>query len=306
MATRVGEFLLNLFGVLNFRFETNQQKFRVSYRGQIISAIFFILYEVLVIKTYNERHFALRIHNLEFINVLSLIDLVNWFWMFNILYLDKLFRCGSYVKIMNRILKIENQCSSFYNLLKVNRMFYKYCFKFFAAFLIYCLLYAPFEYQVIFNQSFFKTFLDLTYIFGFIVLYVLNIFVEMSFFLKVKLHFVRVNWEIRVCGRNHQQLRKLFVLHGKWLEQVEDMIPVFAKMKLCHVFFVYISVPVYIFFMESGFSDYGSTGALWFNLYWLVVPLLMMGSCSVWAMPIHEVSFCARLNSKEIIFIFDE
>lgn len=287
MTSRFLEVFLNIFGIFYFRY--NRKSNSVNFNGflMIFSISVFVIIELIL---YCELKYSFANFS-DIFEILSCAETVLWDLMYNILFLEKLFNFRKYLRIMNKYLTVECYCSAAYSVDAVNKALRKKYRIVFWCFIGYFLLYIPVDTDG--DESVWWTFVDFVYDYTFLITFVVNILAENFLFYKIKLHFSVMisNINERVLNSS-ESLKRFIVAHEKLMDQMEEMTNAFNHMKLMHIMFVYSMVPLYIFFLQFGFSNYGNSFVSIYvgNASWMLVLVFMLTSCAFYEMPIDEVT----------------
>lgn len=287
MVSKVVELLLNSAGIMNFYYDRKVKVVKASKMSLVFSEIVFILLLINVLVIYKDVYSHPRS---DFVYMLILTDNTNWIILLLMFNFDRLFRGHLYIRVLNRLIRLENNCALLSGELKtVWRRRYS---RILYGTAVYILLYIPIKRHSLFRQSFISALLHVSYAFTYLCCFIFNGVFEMAFFQKIQLDLKCIRNDLLAKRRvTLEDFIFTFDMQSKLLDMTNDVGRLFTWTKLPMIVFLYIALPVYVFFIYFGLTDASFFFDLPGYVFWMIELIFLIFTCCVWGYPYSEVSF---------------
>lgn len=286
MLAKTAEIVLNSLGILNFQYNAKKKVIEVNNWALVVSVLVFLLLQGNVFLVYKTIYFDPHAGSHQFIDLVSVVNLISWAIMNVTLFMEKVLCRHQYIRLMGRILSADNHCS---RAKKMNIIWKRKCIQFTLGLILYATFYVPMKYNDFKSQSLLLTIRDMVYACTFTFSLLLNSFVEMGFFYKVKLSLQFVNSNFKKKRFGHRELYKLFGVNFKFVGIMDELERTFSLAKIVHIVFLYISFPAYFFYLYFAFYTRGSLLSVML-FYWMLELLIFLLCSTAWSFPSDEVS----------------
>lgn len=282
--------LLNIFGVLPFRFDNKRRVFSCTSSVLIISALVFAFNQLITFRTlYNYTTTAIL--KGYFFHYLYLSDALCWTCFLTFHYIEKLVHRRRYARVSNDLLKIEQKCR-LYSFRKLDTLFWKHL-KFVSVaivptYIIFCFIHA-YSYR---ESGFYYENLLFDFVCSTVIYF--SSLLEISFIYRLQLYFAWINAKLRKPILMKQEKELLIGIFSEFFDVMIDIRCLHDLLKIFQLLFVFILATLYAFYIYFYYL-YSSTiiqtvGNFPGIFLWILKPLSIMLTIYFWHLTQNEVS----------------
>lgn len=276
------QFLLNIFGILNFKVQSGS--FKPNDRLLLASIVVFVLFQGNIIYV----NFFRGVTGSEYSELLDLLikaDLFSWIFLSAFLFIEKIVNRRKYLKLMNAFLKVEEKCcKNLKNFKLVHEKLKKYLLALWLAKVLLLVVYVPVKFLSDFSRVALLDFIqDSIYAYSLSITVLLNIAVEAALFKSISVYFAFLSEKFQ----NYYETRQVISSYFETVNLSKRLVATFEVVKIVEIGFLYIAIPIYSFYMYVNvFLPMDNYLVL---IYWLIVLIVVTTSCYVWTEPCNQV-----------------